>query len=189
MRNDIFALLVAASMSAAVRPEAQTTTSIGIAAGATLPVSDYNQIANSGYHITLLFDAERSASPVSFRAEGGFIQLDMAQNASSGVEHTEIWNATANMVVNTSAMMAPRAVFHARNGPYFIAGLGWYRVPGESLANGFRVFNQNKVGVNAGVGYWIPLSGFRAFVEARYHSVLSSDAHVSFIPISVGVLF
>ena len=158
---------------------AQSLTSIGVAAGATFPVSDFKDIAKTGYNAYLTLDVHAPLSPVSLRIDGMFNELDAADN--SGFSKSHVWAGTANVVFHPTDLL----VAH----PYVIAGLGYYHTTTSGAPLGLSDFSENKFGINGGVGVAIPLTGFRAFVEARYHHVLDSDAHVRMIPISFGVVF
>ncbi len=69
--------------------------------------------------------------------------------------------------------------------PYFIGGIGIYNfsIPNSSLDS------QSKFGWNAGAGINMPLSGFKTFIEARYHGVSTEGGTTAWIPISFGVMF
>jgi hypothetical protein len=43
-------------------------------------------------------------------------------------------------------------------------------------------------GLNAGLGYYLPLSGFTMFFEGRYQAIFSDPAQ-SLFPITVGISF
>ena len=47
----------------------------------------------------------------------------------------------------------------------------------------------NNLGWNAGAGINLPLSVFKAFVEARYNSYSVNGTNVQFVPVTVGIMF
>lgn len=79
-------------------------------------------------------------------------------------------------------------------GPYAVAGGGVYRSLAE--CSGCTTSSTNG-GYNAGGGFRFALSGFSAFLEARYHVIpAESDPttggtkeNVAFIPISFWLIF
>jgi hypothetical protein len=68
---------------------------------------------------------------------------------------------------------------------YGIGGIGYY-----NTREPFYDFDQSQsnFGWNIGGGFRFPLSGFSAYVEARFHSV-SSNPSMTFIPITFGLVF
>ena len=156
-------------------------TSLGVAAGASIPTGDYKDVVKTGYNGYLTLDIHAPLSPVGLRLDGMFNSLDVSGNAISTSEKAQIWAATANIVIHPTDLV----VAH----PYLIGGLGYYHASFTGQPFGFSVPAENKMGFNAGAGVAIPLTGFRAFVEDRYHQLLGSDQHVHFIPVSFGVSF
>jgi len=149
-------------------------TSIGIAAGGTIPSGDFKDATNTGYHALLTLHVHPPVSPVGLRIDGMFNDLEM-----KGIDgKAKVWAGTVNAVVSTSGL-----------GPYFIGGFGYYHTtfPNTVLSFGDRA--ENKFGFNGGVGVRLPLTGFSAFAEARYHYVTDSNAKVRMIPITFGVEF
>ena len=65
---------------------------------------------------------------------------------------------------------------------YFIGGIGYYNTRIVPLR-----FSDSNAGWNVGGGFKFPLTGFSAYVEARYHSIANTE--VRFVPISFGLLF
>jgi opacity protein-like surface antigen len=170
-------LLFAAPVRSA---NAQSLTSVGIAAGASVPVSAYRDAVKTGYNAYLTLDVHAPLSPVSLRIDGMFNELDVKDNLINA-QKSHVWAATANVVLGAADLI----VAH----PYIIGGVGYYRHSLTGQPVGFNIPAENKFGVNAGVGVSIPLTGFRAFAEARYHAMLDSDTKVRLIPISFGVVF
>ena len=172
------ALLLAASVH---RANAQSLTSVGIAAGASVPVSDYGDQVKTGYNAYLTLDVHAPLSPVSLRIDGMFNELDVKDNTLIRAQKSHVWAVTANVVLGAADLIVAK--------PYIIGGLGYYHHSFTGQPIGFDIPAENKFGVNAGVGIAIPLTGFRAFAEARYHALLDSDSKVRLIPISFGVVF
>lgn len=168
-------LALALCLAWAPAAHAQSMTSIGIAAGATIPTGDFGNQTQTGYHGMVTLDVHPPLAPIGMRLDGMFNELDYkAGLTASGKAH--IWAATANIVLNPSGFV----------GPYAIGGLGVYHqvFPTTGLA---QAHTNDHAGVNAGIGFRFGLTGFYAFAEARYHKVL--DQPTQFVPISFGLVF
>jgi hypothetical protein len=152
-------------------------TSIGVAAGGTIPSGDFKDATNTGYHALLTLHVHPPLSPVGLRLDGMFNDLDVKSSTGSDGK-AKVWAATANAVVSTGLL-----------GPYFIGGVGYYHTTFSDRVLSLGDASENKFGFNGGVGVRLPLTGFSAFAEARYHYVADSQAKVRLIPISVGIEF
>ncbi len=155
----------------------------GIVAGASFPISDLGDAANTGWHVGGLVQWQGPAFPIGIRGEVVYHKFDskLDDNASLNV-----LTATVNGV-----FMFP-VTEPATVRPYIIGGGGLYRV-GCSDCGGLD--SENKGGINLGAGIQVPLSGFTSIIEARWHMIFDSDSDIPdssnsmFIPISVGLLF
>ena len=157
---------------------------IGIAAGWSAPVSDFSDAVNSGYHVTGLFNVSKKSSPIGLRFDGTFSEFDFKSIAGATGAKARLVYGTANIVLSARGGM----------GPYVLGGGGVYHSSAE--CSGCTTSSTNG-GLDGGVGYRFGLSGFSAFLEARYHTIPSgSDATTagtkkaaSFIPVSFGLIF
>lgn len=172
-RTLALAILAAAIAIPAQSASAQLPISFGIAAGATFPSGDLGDAAKTGYHVLATIDAHAPLMPVGFRADGMFNELDL----ELGSGKSRVWSGTANVVLNAGGL-----------GPYLIGGLGVYHT---TLSGGGLLTSdsETKFGLNGGVGIRIPLTGFSAFAEARYHRLLDTDGSVALVPLTFGVTF
>lgn len=172
------------ALALAIAGSAQAQKGIGIAAGWSLPTSDFGDAVNSGYHVTGLFNVSKHDSPIGLRVDGTFSEFDFKSIPGLGDAKARLIYGTANIVLSAQGGM----------GPYALGGGGVYRSSAE--CDGCTTSSTNG-GFDAGVGYRFGLSGFSAFLEARYHTIPSgSDATTagtkkatSFIPISFGLIF
>jgi opacity protein-like surface antigen len=71
--------------------------------------------------------------------------------------------------------------------PYLIGGAGLY-MP-TVTAPGVASVTENHFGWNAGAGVKLPLSGFKAFAEARYNRISANGSSMVFVPVTVGIMF
>lgn len=155
----------------------------GVVAGASIPLGDFGDAANTGWHAGGLVQWNGPVFPIGIRGEVVYHSFDSKLDDQVGLN---IFAATLNGVW-VFPMTEPATVR-----PYIIGGGGLYRV-GCSDCGGLDA--ENKGGINIGGGIQVPLSGFTSIIEARWHIVFDSDDTVAddsntmFIPISVGLLF
>jgi hypothetical protein len=177
-------LLTAAALTVFAAPIAlaHAQAGFGVAAGVSDPLGDFGKAADAGYHVTGLLRLGIPLAPVGLRVEGSFSEFKY-KNSSTDAKARLVYG-TANAVLSSPGTIAP----------YVIGGLGIYHA---SAVCGTCTTSSTKVGYNGGAGLRLGLSGFSAFVEARYHYIPgASDAtnggvksSTQFIPVSVGVTF
>lgn len=153
---------------------------INIAAGATFATGNFGSRNNSGYNVALGIDLTPPLSPLGFRAEGIFNEFDQNfTNPFTGVSggKTRVAGITGNATFDLSLGLIPVGSLYA------IGGIGYY----SSREPAFQGSSVTNFGWNVGGGYRFPLTGFSAYVEARYHRI--SNADVSMVPLSFGLVF
>ena len=171
--------LLAAVSVAAAAPSANAQSSnpfqIGGAAGIAFPTSDLGTFTNTGYNVTLAVGYNPAASPVGLRFEAAYNEFGF----QGGGGNMNIPAFTANAV-----FALPASGFT----PYVIGGGGLYRV-GASTAFGNNSA-ENHFGFNVGGGVKLPLStSFETFIEARYNRASINAGSLSFIPVTVGIMW
>lgn len=170
-----FAVL-AALAAASSTSSAQSTKpiSLGISAGASIPVSDLGDDYNTGWNGTVSLGFNSFGSPIGFRVDGMY--NSMSPQDGVNLPDVKISSANANLVY---------ALPGTGIRPYLIGGAGVYGlkvdVPNASTTT--------KLGLNGGIGASFPLSGFNTFVEARLHHVFSDNVATQFIPVTFGISF
>ena len=172
-RYAVTALLVVASTRLAPSARAQSSTALGLAAGAVIPLSTYSDDKGAGYHAGLVVTIRTPLSPVAFRVDGNFNELKYKGSSTK----EQIWMANANVVLTVPAAMAVT--------PYVISGGGIYnrrRTP--SLGNN----SSTAFGINAGAGLRFGVGETYTFVEARYH-MANGRNDIRMMPITFGVSF
>ena len=179
MNRIILSTLVAAGIAAAA-PAARAQTSsnpfqIGGAAGIAIPTGDLGTATNTGYNVTLAVGYNPPAAPVGLRFEAAYNEF----GRQVGGGNINIAAFTANAV-----FALPASGFT----PYVIGGAGLYR---PSAGNTFgNSASENDFGFNIGGGVKLPLStSFETFVEARYNRVSITGGNLSFIPVTVGIMW
>ena len=143
----------------------------GLGLGATLPTGDYGTGDKMGINILGVFESPLAHSPLYLRVDG--LYSSTAHEVGTG--NTSLLGATVSALYHFSA---PKAT--AR--PYVLGGLGIFNADlGPS--------SQTKISYGLGGGVTFNLASFNAFAEARYMSIQTSGGSLTFIPITVGLMF
>lgn len=171
--------MVAAAAVAAVAPQARAQGynpfQIGASGGIAFPTSDLGNAANTGYNVAFAVGYKPLAMPFGLRAEAAYNEFGL-QGVNGNIN---IPSFTANATFDL-----PAAGFT----PYAIGGAGLYR-PGAVTSLGTSQ-TENHFGFNVGGGIKLPLSSsFETFVEARYNRVSVNGGSLSFIPVTVGIMW
>ena len=148
--------------------------SVGVAAGAAVPISDLSNFTNTGYNATILLGVNAPTLPISFRFDGAY--NDFGHKYDNGSLHATSF--TGNVVYNIPITASVQ--------PYLIGGIGLYNTSNSNDQSGYG--SSTNFGFNAGAGVTIPLSGFNAFIEARYNRI-SVGQGIQYVPIVFGVTF
>ena len=149
---------------------------LGIAGGMAQPMSDLSDNAAIGYNGTLALGINLPFIPVGLRIDGAYNGF----GEKSGIPgKLHVMSATGNVVWRLPSVGVS---------PYLIGGAGLYAV--AVTASGVPSQTDNHVGYNAGVGINLPLTVFKAFVEARYNYIpLDNNQKMEFVPVTFGIMF
>ncbi len=151
------------------------TTHFNLAAGLTLPTGTFGDDNDAGYNLILGLGTKSRTSQLGFRAEGIFNEFNergtSQKSRASGITGNLTYDLSTGNRAGTS------------NTLYVIGGIGYY----STREPFFSSSSQTNVGWNVGGGFRFPLTGFSAYLEARYHTV--SNTRVRFVPISFGLVF
>lgn len=156
---------------------------IGANAGLVIPVSDLGNRTSSGYTIAATLGMHQPLSPLAFRVEGSFSELPFQDNVAQGAKH-QIYGFALDGIFNVGTPTT-------NGGLYLTGGVGYFGWKDSNLQGIFGNFETSTTwnfGLNAGLGYYLPLSGFTVYFEGRYRNIFSSANQVMF-PITVGVAF
>ncbi|MEO5588376.1 MAG: outer membrane beta-barrel protein [Gemmatimonadaceae bacterium] len=150
--------------------------SLGISAGAAIPVGDLGDDYSTGYNGTVSLGFQSIGSPIGFRIDGMYNKLGVKSDRVVQLPDITITSANANIVYTLPGVGIR---------PYLIGGGGIYGykfdISGADTNTDF--------GVNGGIGASFPLSGFTTFVEARYHHIFTEGTATQFIPVTFGISF
>lgn len=167
------ALAVAAILFTAPALHAQT--SFSIAAGATMPLGTTGDAYDVGYNAILGLGIKPPLAPVGVRIEGMFNSMEGKSNAPG----VRMLAGTVNATISGVGMAVPMG--------YLIGGIGMYNSKATNLPPLATSDSETDFGFNIGAGLNIPLTGFGAFIEARYHHIPVSGGSVKFVPITFGI--
>jgi hypothetical protein len=177
-----FAIVLPAS-TAAVAQGSSTSYTIGANAGLVIPVSDLGDATSSGYTLAATLGMHQSLAPISFRFEGSFTELPWKDNLAQGAKH-RIYGFALDGMFNLGTAST-------NGGLYLTGGLGYFGSKDSNVPIPFGTAESSTTwdfGLNAGLGYYLPLSGFTVYFEGRYRNIFSNTNQVMF-PITVGVAF
>jgi len=148
---------------------------LGIAGGGSLPMSDLSNTAKTGYNGTVALGIKFPFIPLGLRVDGAYNAFS-AKNAGGAKLH--VMSATGNVTWGLPMLGVS---------PYLIGGAGLY-MP-VVTAPGLASVSENHFGWNAGAGVNLPLSVFKAFVEARYNRISANGSSITFVPVTFGIMF
>jgi opacity protein-like surface antigen len=164
---------------------------LGGALGATVPLGDFSDGADLGFHLGGLIEYKPQSFPVNLRGEITYHRNGLKADYFSG-QNPAIGNVDGNfsMIDFIGNALIPFGDAASTARPYVIGGIGLYRMKASASFGGLDVSDtQTKFGINVGGGFSFNLSGFDTFVEARFHSVFTEGSNTNFIPLSFGFRF
>ncbi|MFL5469631.1 MAG: outer membrane beta-barrel protein [Gemmatimonadaceae bacterium] len=161
-----------AQVSTVVKP-----VQFGIAAGVAFPTSDLSEGTNTGFNVTGTLALNPAMIPLGIRIDAAYNRFEF--NDDAGVDgNFHFTSVTGNVVYKIPSTAVA---------PYLIGGAGLYNVGVTFTDVGSD--SENHFGWNIGGGISMPLSGFDAFIEARYNQVQGDGGSVKFIPVTFGIMF
>ena len=175
VRLGIFALALLLFATPALQGQhAQPTEGIrfGVGGGITLPTGDYGTADKAGWHVMGLIQLPISQSPIHLRFDALYGSTSHKSGFGSG--NTKLTGATADLLYHLGDRRASVR-------PYVLGGLGIFDVSDGS--------STSKFAFGLGGGILFGVGTMHAFLEGRYISVQTSPSSLTFIPISVGLMF
>jgi opacity protein-like surface antigen len=158
--------------------------------GATVPLGDFGDNADLGFHLGGLIEYKPQSFPVNLRGEITYHRNGLKNGFFSDVPGGGDINGHVSMINFIGNAVIPFGDAASNTRPYAIGGLGLYRMKFSGSVAGFDLSSTDtKFGINVGGGVTFNLSGFDTFIEARFHSVFTSGSNTNFIPISFGFKF
>jgi hypothetical protein len=154
--------------------------------GATVPLSDYADVAKTGYNGLVAISFVPGSFPLGIQIDGMYQRLKFDNSTAN--RSNQIIQGTANLVYKFKT--SEESTFR----PYIIGGGGVYNfknVGGDDVVLPGDGDTSTDFGVNVGAGFDIKAGGAGLFAEGRFHNVFASGAgtDAQFIPITVGIRF
>jgi Outer membrane protein beta-barrel domain len=179
LKRTILAAALAGIALVSFEARAQVSTIVkpvqfGVALGAAIPTSDLSNSFSTGFNATATLGLNPAMIPLGIRIDGAYNQF----GAKGGGANIHFTSVTGNLVYKVPMATAS---------PYAIGGAGWYNA--AINITGLGSGSDNHFGWNLCGGLSMPLSGFDAFVEARYNRVIGNGGSLSFVPITFGIMF
>lgn len=186
---------VAATMAVAVPAQAQMTTAerplrFGAMTGISLPMGDFGDAANTGWHLTGFGEYRLNNFPATLRGELGYHSFGSTRVSGGGFSSE---SSVSMIPITVSAVYVLPSETQRRF--HLMGGLGLYRTSvdfefsdGSGSVSGDD--SNTDFGINIGGGVSFPL-GERIDVvgEARFHSIFTEGSSSNMIPISIGLRF
>jgi hypothetical protein len=174
-RISLGVLALALCATPALRAQRQPTEGVrfGLGVGATMPMGKYGDADKMGLNVMGVLQLPLAGSPLHLRID--------ALYSSTG---HDVGSGTTGILGGNVGVLYHFAAPAATARPYVLGGLGIYNVDFGGTSP-----TQTKIGFGFGGGILFGLAGFNAFAEARYLSVQTSGNSLTFVPISVGLMF
>jgi opacity protein-like surface antigen len=182
MRKLIPALALVALGSAAAAAQSPVSMKPSIFAGVALPTGDNSNGLNTGFTAGAAVDLGAPLVPVGLRAEGSYSYFGLKDDLQGDTGNSSDVSGRINAVLSIPSIVLT---------PYLIGGIGIYHLmtSQNSAINGNFSDSSNNFGWNIGAGIDLPLVGFAARLEARYHSVSTDFGNYTYVPITLGIRF
>lgn len=167
-------LLLLVSLLAVLPAVAEAQPRLMVGGGFSAPNGDFSAIAEPGYHLQAALQVGIPTLPVGLRGDG---VLHKFGTADAAFEDSEVLTGALSVVFTLPGVGLE---------PYFLAGVGTYRVqtgpvgtPGESTDRGYH----------GGFGVVLGGLGFGAFAEVRYVQISGDLTTTRLIPLTLGLRF
>ena len=181
-RSVVLGAVILATVGAA--PAMAQGAKFSVGGGVTLPLGDFGDVANTGFHGLAAVGFQPANLPVGFQIDGMYNRFGLDDAFTLGDDvNSQIIQGTANVVYTFTT--AEESTFH----PYLIGGVGLYnfKFTGDDVPDGTE--SNTDFGINAGAGFDFQAGSVGLFVEGRFHNVFTEDESTNFIPITVGIRF
>jgi opacity protein-like surface antigen len=177
MLKGVAVLAIVAAVSAAPA-YAQAGVKIGLGGGVTLPLGHFSDAAKLGFNGQASVGFQPASLPVGIEIDGNFMRNSLKNDVDG---HTQIIAGTANAVY--AFKTSETSSIH----PYIIAGVGMYNNKVSLTDVGSD--SETKFGINAGAGFNFMMGAAGAFVEGRFHDIMTSGSSTNLVNVNVGVRF
>ena len=167
MRRILFAAALAAFLLPSVAEAQLPRLMMGV--GLSTPMSDFGDDADAGYHARAGLQLGVPAFPLAGRLEGEYHRFGLSETDNK-------------LSVLYGALSAVLSLDGVGITPYFLAGIGRYRLSSD-LEESEAI---NETGFHGGFGVNIGALGFGGFAEFRVVQINTEFYKTRYFPISVG---
>ena len=177
------AMAAFAAFSSTASAQSAKAISLGISAGAAIPVGDFGEDYTTGFNGTASLMFKSIGSPIGLRIDGMYNKMSVKDDRTIAipgvgvVDAAVITGANANLVYSLPGTGIT---------PYLIGGGGIYGLKLD-IEDADDPDTESEFGVNGGIGASFPLSGFNTFIEARFHHIFTDRAATQFVPVTFGI--
>ncbi|MGH7528482.1 MAG: outer membrane beta-barrel protein [Gemmatimonadales bacterium] len=179
LAKGVAALVLA--MCVAVSP-ARAQAEFAVGGGVGLPLGDFGDVSNVGWHGLAAVSFVPTGSPVGIQVDGQFHRFGVDNDVVGAVgDNFRFLVGTANAVYRFQT--SEETKFR----PYLIGGVGFYN--GKVTGDNINVDSNTDFGINGGAGFDFNAGNASLFVEGRFHNIFSDPNNSNFIPITLGVRF
>jgi opacity protein-like surface antigen len=174
LRGLLAATVLVAAVSTAAEAQMHSQR-FAINAGVALPMGDFGDAAETGFHGGIQFSMPLSGNfGLRFNGDYGYYGLP------EGVDgNWTLLGGVANIVYH----------FNTESGfkPYVLGGLGYYNAKVD--ITGFGSEDTSELAFNFGAGYDFSLGNANLFAEVRYLSIQTEGSALNTLPIMIGLRF
>jgi hypothetical protein len=169
------------ALAAATPVMAQGGAKFSVGGGLTLPLGDFGDAANTGWHGLAAVSFVPNNFPVGIQIDGMYQRFGGDEDVFGNDVNLQLIQGTANAVYRFETSEGTKV--H----PYLIGGIGLYnfKETGDGVVG--DPGSNTDFGINGGAGFDFQAGALGLFVEGRFHNVFSDPDNTNFIPITVGV--
>ena len=177
------ATAVVTAFSSTASAKSAKAISLGISAGAAIPVGDFGENYTTGFNGTASLMFKSIGSPIGLRIDGMYNKIGVKDDRTISVPGVGVIDAVVITGANANLVYSLPGTGIT---PYLIGGGGIYRIKVD-VEDGDDPDSESEFGVNGGIGASFPLSGFNTFIEARFHHMFTDGSSRQFIPVTFGI--
>jgi hypothetical protein len=165
------AVLLSALLAFAGGAEAQDGArwTIGTGFGGTLPIGDFDELVDPGWHGQANFGVMHGAWPASLRFDFVYHSL----GAEIGDNDLRLLAGLANLEFRLTRT-------NANGGFFLVAGPGVYNMKFEGADDA-----ETEFGVFGGLGYKVATTNLLLSFEGKFHNIFGENDSIQFIPLSI----
>ena len=145
-----------------------------IAAGASMPQSDFKNGYDNGWDVTGSVGYHPWTSPVGIRFDVAYDRFGAKSTLAGTNDNLSVWSGLADLTLRVPKMWAVS--------PYLIGGGGVSRFSAYSGGS-----SQTKGQWNAGGGIGFGLANVKLFIESRYMHVATPGTATKYVPVVLGI--